>query len=179
MIMKNKISLLLLGALLVLTISPVDIYAQAGKIGYVDSQRIFADSKDFADAQAKFDKDVAAWNKQAEDLQAEIDQLQKELDSQSLLLSKAKREEKEKLLTTKKEAFQDFVNATFGTDGKAERRNAELIRPIRDKIMRVIEKIAIESNYDMVFDAGVTSIAYAKKSLDMTDLVLAELSKEE
>jgi outer membrane protein len=176
--MYKKVFYLMIAATVTLA-AAVTASAQTGKIGYVDSQRIFAESKDFADAQAKFDRDVAEWNKQAEDLQAEIEQLEKELESQSLLLSKAKRDEKEKLLKAKKEAFQDYVDATFGTDGKAERRNAELIRPIRDKIMRIIERIAIENNYSMILDAGVTSIAYAKKSLDITDMVLEELSKEE
>ncbi len=177
--MRRSIIILFLSALIIFLVSANPIFAQQGKIGYVDSQKIFAKSAEFADAQAKFDKDVAAWNKQAEDLQTEIDNIQKELDSESLLLSKAKREEKENLLKAKKAALQDYINATFGTDGKAERRNAELVRPIRDKIMRIIERIAIEHNYDIIFDAGSTSIAYAKKDLDITDLVLDELSKGE
>ena len=177
--MHRKSLYLILGLLAFLFSLPISATAQEGKVGYIDSQRIFAESKEFADAQARFDKDVAAWNKQAEDLQAEIDQLQQELDSQSLLLSKAKREEKESFLKAKKDAFQAYVNETFGPDGKAERRNAELVRPIRDKIMRVVERIAIENNYSIVFDAGVTSIAYAKKNLDMTDRVLEELAKGE
>ncbi|MCP4634472.1 MAG: OmpH family outer membrane protein [candidate division Zixibacteria bacterium] len=169
----------IIGAIAVFSfLSTANVIAQE-KVGFIDSQRIFAESKDYSDAQAKFDKDIAAWNKQAEELQAEIDVLEQELEGQSLLLTKAKREEKERLLDAKKEAFQDYVNATFGPDGKAERRNAELVRPIRDRIMRIIERIAIENNYAMVFDAGVTSIAYAKKTLDMTDMVLEELEKGE
>lgn len=177
--MNSRIFCIVICVLIALVTLHGNAYSQSGKFGYIDSQRVFAESKDFTDAQAKFDKDVAAWNKQAEELQAEIDKLEQELESQSLLLSKAKREEKESLLKAKKEAFQDYVNATFGPDGKAERRNAELIRPIRDKVMRIIERIAIEENYDIILDAGVTSIAYAKKNLDITELVMEEIAKEE
>jgi outer membrane protein len=92
----SSLGLVLLAVLLCLPLSVAS--AQEGKIGYVDSQRIFAESKDFADAQAKFDKDVAAWNKQAEEMQTEIEQLEQDLKSQSLMLSKEKREEKERAL---------------------------------------------------------------------------------
>ena len=72
-----------------------------------------------------------------------------------------------------------LVPHTFGPDGKAERRNAELVRPLRDKTMRIIERIAIENNYAIVLDIAVVSPAYAKKSLDLTDKVMAELEKSE
>ncbi|MBD3168008.1 MAG: hypothetical protein GF307_00900 [candidate division Zixibacteria bacterium] len=175
----RKSMIMVAGVLITLLLSFGMASADTGKIGYVDSQRIFAESRDFADAQAKFEKDVEEWNVKGEELQSEIEKLEAELESQSLLLSKEKRQEKERLLEAKKEAFQDFVDATFGPEGKAERRNAELVRPIRDKVMRLIERIAIEENYDMILDAGVVSIAYAKKSLDITDIVLEELTKEE
>lgn len=177
--MLRKSLYLVTGLLAVILVLPTVANSQEGKIGIIDSQRIFAESKEFSDAQAKFDKDVAAWNNQAEVLQTEIDDLEQELESQSLLLSKAKREEKENLLNAKKAAFQDFVSLTFGPDGKAERRNAELVRPIRDKMIRIIERIAIDNNYSIVLDAGVTSIAYSKKDLDITEQVMEELVQEE
>ncbi len=55
---------------------------------------------------------------------------------------------------------------------------AELSKPIRDKILEVIEEIAIENNYDIIFDAGTVNIAYAKKSLDLTDEVLEKIAAE-
>jgi len=178
--MTRRISSLGLVRLVVLLCLPLSVAsAQEGKIGYVDSQRIFAESKDFADAQAKFDKDVAAWNKQAEEMQTEIEQLEQDLKSQSLMLSKEKREEKERALQAKRDAYQQYVEGTFGPGGKAERRNAELIKPIRDRVIAVIEKIAIEENYAMVLDASTTSIAYAKRSLDLTERVIEETKKQE
>jgi outer membrane protein len=178
--MLRNVSALALAFLFTLTYSLADpASAQEGKIGYVDSQRIFAESKDFADAQAKFDKDIAAWNKQAEEMQAEIEDLDQELKAQSLMLSKEKREEKERSLQAKKDAYQQYVEGTFGPGGKAERRNAELIKPIRDKIISIVEKVAIEENYAMVMDASTTSIAYAKRSLDLTERIIEELKRQE
>ena len=148
------------------------------KIGYVDSQRIFAESREYQDAQAKFDKDVENWNAQAEQMKTEIDKMTDELESQSLMLSAEKKKEKESLLNAKQDTLNQFLNATFGPNGKAERRMAELSKPIRDRILEIIEEIAIESNYGIIFDAGTVNIAYAKKSLDLTDEVLEKMTIE-
>jgi outer membrane protein len=152
--------------------------AQEMKIGYVDSQRIFDQSPEYQDAQAKFDKDVESWNTQAEQMRKDIEGMQKELESQSLILSADKKKEKELSLTAKQDTLNQFLSATFGTAGKAEKRMAELSKPIRDKVLEVIEKIAIENNYSLIFDAGTVNIAYAKKSLDITDEVLSEMTTQ-
>jgi outer membrane protein len=149
------------------------------KIGYVDSQRIFAEYQEYQDAQAKFDKDVETWNIQAEQMKAEVDDLADELESQSLILSVDKKMEKEEYLKAKQDTLRQFLDATFGPDGKAERRMAELSKPVRDKVLEVIEKVAIDNNYSIIFDAGTINIAYAKKSLDITDDILEELAVEE
>jgi outer membrane protein len=152
--------------------------AQEMKIGYVDSQRIFDQSPEYQDAQAKFDKDVESWNTQAEQMRKDIEGMQKELESQSLILSADKKKEKELSLTAKQDTLNQFLSATFGTSGKAEKRMAELSKPIRDRVLEVIEKIAIENNYSLIFDAGTVNIAYAKKSLDITDEVLSEMTTQ-
>jgi len=161
-----------------LVVAAMAAQAEDNKIGYVDSQRIFSEYQEYQDAQAKFDKEVEGWNSQAEQMRTEVDQLTEELESQSLILSAEKKKEKQAYLKAKQDTLKQFLDATFGTDGKAERRMAELSKPVRDKVLEVIEKIAIDNNYSIIFDAGTVNIAYAKKSLDITDDVLAELSAE-
>jgi outer membrane protein len=148
------------------------------KIGYVDSQRIFAEFQEYQDAQAKFDKDVEAWNIQAEQMKTDVETLTEELQGQSLILSPEKKKEREENLKAKQDTLKQFLDATFGPEGKAERRMAELSKPIRDKVLETIERLAIENNYSIIFDAGTVNIAYAKKSLDITDDILAELTDE-
>jgi outer membrane protein len=167
--------LLIIGFVLVMAMG---VMAEDVKIGYVDSQRIFAEFQEYQDAQAKFDKDVEAWNAQADEMKTEVDNLTQELQNQSLILSPEKKKEREDYLKAKQDTLKQFLDATFGTDGKAERRMAELSKPIRDKVLEAIESLAIKNDYSIIFDAGTVNIAYAKKSLDITDDVLAELAAE-
>jgi len=152
--------------------------AQEGKVGYVDSQKIFAESPEFQEAQAKFDKEVEDWNSQAASMNDEVEKLKEDSQKNSLVWSASKKKEADSLLKAKQDTLQQYLDATFGPNGKAEKRMAELSKPIKDRIIAIIKRIAIENDVDMVLDAANTSIAYAKESLDLTDEVLAELAKE-
>lgn len=150
---------------------------QEGKIGFIDSMKLRTDYKEFADAQAKFDQEVAKWQVEADSLKQELDSLQADLDKQKLLLSEEKRKEKESIIEQKKKGYTSYINKIFGPNGQMEKMNAELTKPILDKINIALEKIALENNYIMIFDAVNGNIAWAKKGLDLTERVLEELNK--
>ena len=160
------------------SILAIPALAQEGKIGYVDSQKIFAESTEFQEAQAKFDKEVEDWNTQASNMKDEVDRLTEEYQKNSLVWSSTKKKEAEDQLKAKQDTLQNYIDVTFGQGGKAEKRMAELSKPIKDRIIGIIKRIAIENDYDMVLDAANVSIAWAKESLDLTNEVIAELSKE-
>lgn len=153
--------------------------SQEGKIGYVDSMRLRAEFKEFQDAQAEFDKDVQVWQQEIGDLERTIDSLKEDLERTKLLLSETKRKEKEENVENQELEYQGLTNDVFGPGGRAEKRNAELTRPILEKINQVLEKIAVEESYVMIFDSVNGNIAYAKMGLDLTDLVLEELNRLE
>jgi len=153
-------------------------FAQEGKLGYVDSQKIFAESPEFQEAQAKFDKEVEDWNSRASVMNEEVEKLKEDTQRNSLVWSTAKKKEAEDLLKSKQDSLQAYLDDTFGPNGKAEKTMAELSKPIKDRIIGIIKRIAIENDFDIVLDAANVSIAYAKESLDLTDEVLAELAKE-
>ena len=108
----------------------------------------------------------------------EVEKLKEDSQKNSLVWSASKKKEADSLLKAKQDTLQQYLDATFGPNGKAEKRMAELSKPIKDRIIAIIKRIAIENDVDMVLDAATTSIAYAKESLDLTDEVLAELAKE-
>ena len=133
--------------------------------------------KEFAEAQANFDKEIAVWQAGLDSVRQELEAAAAEYQRQRLILSEDARTRKEDELRTAEQKFQEQTNALFGPDGQAERRNAELVKPILEKINAVLEKVAIENNYDYIFDTVNGNIAYSRKELDLTDKILAELNK--
>jgi outer membrane protein len=164
-------------SILFLLLLPSFTFSQEGKIGYVDSMRLRREFKDFQDAQAILDQNVKTWQEEVAQSQKVIDSLKADSAKVSLLLTEAKRKEKDDSLTVKRLEHEKLVNDIFGPDGKLEKKNEELTKPILDKINLVLEKIATEGNFIMIFDSVNGNIAYAKKSLDLTDQVLEELKK--
>lgn len=153
------------------------VSAEELKIGYINSMRIREEYREFSETQAKFDKEVAEYQKLDQAKRNELDSLIKAFESQSLLLSEAKRKEKQAEIEAKKEGYRKFFEENFGPDGVLEKKNAEMTKPLLDKINAVLEKIAVQGNYAYIFDAVNANIAYAKPQYDLTDQVLQELVK--
>lgn len=145
------------------------------KIAYINSERLRRDYDAFADAQAQFDKDLAVWEAEANKLEKAIADLKTEYEQQMLLLSDEKKLEKQKLIVQKEKEYQAYLAEIFGTGGKAERRNAELTKPLLDKINAALVSISRREGYDLVLDVAGGNIAYIDEDLDITQTLLEEL----
>jgi outer membrane protein len=175
--MFRKIMIGLVAAAFIVPVATTVRAQQELKLGYIDSQRIFAEYKETQDAEAVYKKEVDAWKAQAQAMEQEIVKLQDELKAQSLMLSEEKQREKKLAYDKKVEDYQRFMTETFGDNGIAAKRNQELTQPIVDKINRILQTIAERDGYTMVFDIANANIVYANKSFDLTSQVLEELGK--
>ncbi len=175
--MNRKLVALSLGALAVPFGGAVSALAQDVKIGYIDSIKIFAENKETQEAERVYRQDVQQWEAQKQRMEQELARMGEELNAQSPMLSEEKKQERRLEMQRKMDEYKRFMEETFGDNGLAAKRNKELTQPIVDKINKIIEQIAIQQKYTMVFDVANANIVYADKKLDMTDLVLTELSK--
>jgi Skp family chaperone for outer membrane proteins len=59
-------------------------------------------------------------------------------------------------------------------------RQAQLVKPIMERVQSVIEAIRSEDGYAMIFDVGAQTnvVVSADKKLDLTDRVLARLKSQ-
>ena len=156
-----------------------ELFAQEGRIVYFRSREVFEQSDEAREAQEAYDKEVEVWEQEGMELQRELDSLATELEKQRLILSPERLKQKQDEIETRSAGLQKFISDVFGPGGKSEQRNQQLTNPIVEKIILVIEKIAIENDYLMVLDAGPANIVYGKKTLDITDKVIEELSQLE
>lgn len=163
----------------VLTGGAISALAQDIKIGYIDSIKIFAENKETQEAERIYRRDVEQWEAQKLRMEQELMRLGEELNAQSAMLSEEKKAERRLEVQRKSDDYKRFMEETFGDNGLAARRNKELTQPIVDKINRVIERIAEEQGYTMVFDVANANIVYANKALDITDLVLTALTTQQ
>lgn len=152
--------------------------AEELKVGYIDSGRILEQYMGTGELVTRFDEEVATWRETATKMKSDIDALLGELRSQELMLSEEAKAKKREEIAQKEQEYQRFVQEVWGPEGKAVRRRDELTKPVVEKIDKVLERLASQEGYAIIFDVAEGSVVYAEEKLDLTDLVLAELNKE-
>ena len=149
------------------------------KIGFIDSERIFAEYPGTQEAQRSFNREVQDLTKTAKEKKAEIDDLQRKLDAQGPMLSEAKRDEQNQALQKKIGDYDAFVQKNWGPQGEVSKMNERFLKPIVDRVHKIVTTIGTDEGYSLVLDAADGNIIFGDKTLDLTDRVLDSLKKED
>ncbi|MGB9561651.1 MAG: OmpH family outer membrane protein, partial [bacterium] len=56
-------------------------------------------------------------------------------------------------------------------------RNAELTKPLLDKINSILQELSSTERVDIILDISSGAVAYGKPELDLTDKLLERLNK--
>ena len=178
--MKSRNVLIIAVTLIGCLIFTAGAQAQRLKIGYVNSQKILQNYKEAQDAQKKFDEINAGWEAEALEMQKRLQDLADELESQSLLLSEQRKQEKQAEMQNLYTQFQAFQMQKWQQpDGEAYKKEQELMAPIVETIRGVIKKIGGEQDFNYIFDSVAGNIVYVSDDqTDLTDAVIEELNKD-
>ena len=147
------------------------------KIGYIDSNEIMTKYEEVRQIQVDLEKEQRRLQSEMEVLVDQLDSLKQEYDRQRLLMSDARRQEKEQDLMRRQEEVQRFQMEKFGPEGEIYRTQNQLLKPILAKIDEAIQKVGKKQQYDYIFDAVGGAIVYALDANNLTEDVLDELSK--
>ncbi|HHJ53145.1 MAG TPA: OmpH family outer membrane protein [Caldithrix abyssi] len=153
------------------------IPAFAQKFAYVQSQRILAEFQEFVDVQNKLNEIRNGYDAQYQKMLKEYNDMLQEIDSQSLLLSPEKKQEKMRQAQEKATEIERFKYEKLGPEGEFYKKSQELTQPIIDKINKLIAKIGEEEGYDFIFDASSGALVHALPKYDITDQVIEQLNK--
>ncbi len=154
------------------------VHAKDMKIGYINSQQIMSELQESQDAQKKLEKEEADYKKKLDDMESDIAKLRDTFEKQSAMMTEDKQKEKYAEIQSKMDDYEKFRKDTWGPEGKLYQRNAELTRPILDKVNTIIKKVGESDGYDYIFDVVPGGVVYAKPSDDLTQRVLEELQKK-
>lgn len=158
---------------------PCALQAQSIKIGFVNSAKILQEYPEAVDANKKLDAMGKQW-------QAELDRMSKELQQsyddfqkkEPLLKDDEKRSQREELVALEQKGMQ-YRQQKFGTDGELAQATDSLLRPIKQKVMKVIEQVAKEQKLQFVFDRNdqILVLLYGEPKYDFTNLVIDRLKR--
>lgn len=149
----------------------------AQKYGYVQSQRILAEYQEYVDVQNKLEEIRNGYDAEYQAMVKQYNDMLEEIDSQSLLLSPEKKQEKMQQAQEKALAIERFKYEKLGPEGEFYRKSVEFTKPIIDKINALIAKIGEDEEYDFIFDASSGALVHALPKYDITDRIIEELNK--
>jgi len=144
-------------------------------LGFIDSQAVIGAYPGTVEAQATFSAENDAWQRQANAMQEEINQLNQELERQSMAMTQERRAQLTAELQQKALEYQTFLDDVWGQTGRAYERNQELMRPIIDTVNALLERVGEEDGYDYIFDAASGGIVWADPVYDLTPKIIEML----
>lgn len=149
----------------------IDAQAQAAsvKIGYTDHELIIVNMPDYRTIQEQLQKEYQGSQEEiqtlAKDYQDKLDKYQK----QQALLSPERRQEREQELITLQGQIQQ--TAQEKEQGLAE-REAELMRPLFERVQKAIDEVAVEAGLDLVLrsQVGVQPVILYRNDKTIVDI---------
>ncbi len=155
----------------------VAVFAETSKMAYIDTDRIMMTSSETTEAQTILMNEKQKWEQEITDIETEINTLVADYESKKMILTESGKQEAEEKIMALDQQRKTKIEEIFGENGKFFQKQNELLEPILNKLKTVIEKVAVENNYTIIFDAATGGLLYAKPSLDITDMIIDELDK--
>jgi outer membrane protein len=155
--------------------------AEGLKLAYIDTQKVFDQSKVGKKAKGQLEEFVKIRQKTIDLEESEIKELEDSLVKQESVLSPDAKKAKQEDLQRKLMAYQKKAT---DLNREIQDKKAEVLNDFHLQLQGVVKKVAEREGYTMVFDKGgggpvdLAAVLYAKDSLSITDKVLAELDKD-
>ncbi len=141
----------------------------APKIGFVNLQRIVAESETGKAAMADFQKEVEKVRGEIEGEQKELESLQEEIQKKAVVM---KEEERRKLVNEFEDKQIRFKRKVEETQVDLQARNQELVTQLLQKIQKVITQVGNDGGYTGILDSGTAQVLYSAPSDDLTAQVI-------
>jgi outer membrane protein len=145
--------------------------AQAdGKIGFVNTDRVFREAPIALVAQKKLEKEFAPRDADLQKMAKQAKDMQMQLDRDGAAMSDADRLNKERALANANLDYQRKLRE-FREDLNF-RRNEEMVK-VQDRARKVIQSYAASEKYDLIVEDAV----YFNPKIDITDRIIHLLNQ--
>jgi len=149
--------------------------ADVAKIGIVDFQKILETSRAGKAAQAEISKHGKKMESALKQQQAELQEMKRTMDREALVMSREKREEKER-------AFRINLNdlRTLEKKYKADLAglNKRLITTLQNGVFKLVEELGKKEGFLLIMEKREAGIMYSPEALDITDRLIQAYNKE-
>jgi outer membrane protein len=169
-VIMRRIKIILASNILISVFLVMTSYgADVAKIGVIDMQRVLETSSAGKAALAEIKKQKEVMETELQKKKEEIEQLRKQLERDAMVISREKREEKEREGRIKLNDFKTMQKKYVAELKEQEKRH--LLR-MRKEIFDIIQKIGKKEGYLLIVNN--VSVLYSPTSIDITDQLIKD-----
>lgn len=145
------------------------------KIGYVNSEEIIKGLPEAKDSQAKLEGILKGWQEEIEKRGAALQQKYEEYQKQANMLNESSKQAKQKELVEDEQKLNQYRQEK---QQELAVQREKIMKPITEKVMKAIEKLAKEQKLAFVLDKATdVPVLYADPQYDYTYKVLDMLKR--
>ena len=148
--------------------------ADVAKIGVVDFQKILQNSSAGKYAQAEINKKGKQMESELAKKGAGIEERKKQIEKESLVMSKEMREEKQREIRIQINDLK-VMQKRFTQEFKAFENR--LVQRIRKDVLKVVDRIGKSEGYLMIVERKTGEVIYSPTSVDITDAFIQNYNK--
>jgi len=145
--------------------------ADVAKIGVVNLQRVLETSNQGKSAQEEIKKQKDQMELELKQKGAEIEELRKQLERESMVMSKEKREEKEREIRIK---LNDFKSLQQRYRTQLQNLEKKLVNALLKEVSSLVEEIGKKEGYLLIINN--TGVLYSPNSINITDQLIKQLN---
>lgn len=147
--------------------------ADAAKIGVVDFQKVLAESESGKAVESMMTKRGKEMEAGLKDLGSKIDQLTEQMNKDAMVMSKEKRDEKQRELEIKKYDFQS-LQKKYQTEFRD--LEAKMIDKLKKEIFDLAKEIGQKDGYTLIIEQS--AVLYYPDSIDITKQLTEAYNKK-
>ena len=169
--MKNSLTTIFIAVLISISLTS---FSQATlKIGHVDLTKIMESLPARDTAAVVLQRESKEFQSTYNEMTVVYNKLLDDYEKDKATFSEIIRKNKEAELLDKEKRIQEFEQNAQAT---LQKRNTELIQPILDKVLKAINKVAVDNGFTYILDVSKGSVIYTSKdSQNINELVLTAL----
>lgn len=145
--------------------------ADVAKIGVANLQRVLEASNPGKSAQEEIKQQKDKMEQELKQKGGEIEELRKQLERDSMVMSKEKREEKEREVRIK---LNDFKSLQKRYRTQLQNLEKKLVNALLKDVSTLVEEIGKKEGYLLIINN--TGVMYSPGSIDITDRLIKELN---
>lgn len=168
--MKRFLSFAIAAAAAIATALPAG--AQQLRIGYLDSERVLAETPAFAAVRTTMETEFTPLRQELEQLEQALQAADEQFRAQGATLTESARQQRQQALQQQLAQYQQRAQAI---QQQVAAREQQLIAPVMERIRGVLEEVRAAGNYSFIIDPPEGTIVAVDPALDVTSEVIRRL----